>query len=300
MIENPQISGKPQQSELCGDCGASLLPLGGNGFEQSLHCLECGRVYQPGKDGSRLLPIPNSVQLQDQHHLKNNDSCWEKALESNDSIFGKSIPQKWKEFVKINNQTQQNFSNALLVALNVATQLHLSKTSLVSASEIILEAFEKRLTIGASIAAVACASIYLAERKQGIALSTEQIGRCSNVGTKDLRNCVKRLERSLHLSLPPPSAELHLSRLLQELGLQMPRSILELCSHFLTEVETKKLSNGRNPAIVAGSILYLASKLNRGKLTQKEIAGACYVTETSLRSCIRSLERNLACNSSSS
>jgi transcription initiation factor TFIIB len=90
----------------------------------------------------------------------------------------------------------------------------------------------------------------------------------------------------------PPITPLHyVSRFSNQLGIQGKTE--RLAAHIIKIATEMGLTSGRGPTGIAAAALYVASILNGGRLTQRELAEVANVTEVTVRNRYASLLKHL-------
>ena len=188
---------------------------------------------------------------------------------------------KWLEFARATDQTELNFAGYLSNLLSAGTRLSLPSRVIVDAGRLTKEAFEKRLTKGKSTEVLVASLVYTAARRQECALTVDQLAVQLHLNKRDVERCFRQVSKILCERLPPPSAEGHLSKILQALSVGEDASLA--AKAMLEAVAEANFINGRSPAAIAAAVTYLAGNAQGNRLTQREVAAASFVTETTIR-----------------
>jgi len=159
------------------------------------------------------------------------------------------------------------------------------------AAVIYRKALDKGLVRGRSIAAIAAAALYAACRITGTPRTLRDIAESSLVNKKDVARCYRLLLRELSVQMPISDPLTYISKIAENASISGQTQGLAV--KVLHEARQKRVAAGKDPMGLAAAALYIATKLNDEKKTQKEIAEAAGVTEVTVRNRYKTLKRQL-------
>ena len=204
----------------------------------------------------------------------------------------KKIVDNWDAKAAPADQTEKNFSLSLAIILQLSQDLCFPKNIPQIAAEINFKAFEKRLTRGKTIRALSTAALYLACKISSLPTNSEELVEASDVRRTELNHCSRLLQRELALRIPPPpSVEAYALRILTKLSLESNADLRAEVLNLLQVAERLKLTTHFSPSSAASAAVYVACKNTKIEpMTQKTIARASHLSETSLRKACRKIE----------
>jgi transcription initiation factor TFIIB len=173
-----------------------------------------------------------------------------------------------------------------LIAL--ADKLHSSNAVKAKASCIYRKAHKQGLVRGKPTNVVLAASLYVASRLRGESRTLGHFARATGIPKRNLARCYRSLAMKLDLRLPLQDLVRCVSKLARQVNVST--STRRAATHIINEAKQKKAKiSGRNPMSIAAAALYVACRLEREKITQREIAKAADVTEMTVRNNAASL-----------
>jgi transcription initiation factor TFIIB len=173
-----------------------------------------------------------------------------------------------------------------LIAL--ADKLDSSNAVKAKASSIYRKAHRHGLVRGKSTNVVLAASLYVASRLRGESRTLGHFARATGIPKRNLARCYRSLAMKLDLRLPLQDLVRCVSKLARQVNVST--STRRVATHIINEAKQKKGKiSGRNPMSIAAAALYMACRLEREKITQREIAKAADVTEMTVRNNAASL-----------
>lgn len=125
------------------------------------------------------------------------------------------------------------------------------------------------------------ASVYVACRKRGIPITLNDIAHVTDTPKKAIARQIRRLLFNTGINLPLPNYEALIRRYAQELGIS--KITTELAIKLLELAQEKQIIIGKDPAVIATSLIYTASLINNEGVTQKALSKQAIITEVSLR-----------------
>jgi len=182
---------------------------------------------------------------------------------------------------QLNDSVSRNLEKALKLLNNFGDKLYLSQAVIEGAAYIYRKAAIKKLAKGRSTLGLVGAALYAACRETATPKTITDIATACNITTKDIMSHYKLILKELSLQMPvlhgPDYVTLICNRL--QLSEKTKREALRIFSL----VQQNRISIGKNPRALAGSIIYLASQNCNEFLRQVEICQVAEISTVSLR-----------------
>ena len=174
----------------------------------------------------------------------------------------------------------------------LAGKLSLGEGVVEQAAYIYRKALERKVTRGRSTVGVAAACLYAACREENIPRSLKDVAAAANVNMKELTRSYRVLVNALEIAMPVEDPVRSLAKIGS--GINASPKVMRRAREILALANAQGLSAGKEPMSQAGAALYLASQLEgeRSK-SQKQVADAAEVTETTLRTRYHTLRTGL-------
>lgn len=187
----------------------------------------------------------------------------------------------WNNRAQLNDSVSRNLEKALKLLNNFGDKLYLSQAVIEGAAYIYRKAAIKKLAKGRSTLGLVGAALYAACRETATPKTITDIATACNITTKDIMSHYKLILKELSLQMPvlhgPDDVTLICNRL--QLSEKTKREALRIFSM----VQQNRISIGKNPRALAGSIIYLASQNCNEFLRQVEICQVAEISTVSLR-----------------
>jgi len=187
----------------------------------------------------------------------------------------------WNNRAQLNDSVSRNLEKALKLLNNFGDKLYLSQAVIEGAAYIYRKAAIKKLAKGRSTLGLVGAALYAACRETATPKTITDIATACNITTKDIMSHYKLILKELSLQMPvlhgPDYVTLICNRL--QLSEKTKREALRI----FTLVQQNRISIGKNPRALAGSIIYLASQNCNEFLRQVEICQVAEISTVSLR-----------------
>src|SRR5919202_1732661 len=175
----------------------------------------------------------------------------------------------WNNRSQLNDSISRNLEKALKFLNNFGDKLYLSQAVLESAAYIYRKAAIKRLAKGRSTLGLVGAALYAACRETATPKTISDVAAVCNLSSKDIMSHYKLILQELSLQMPvlhgPDYVTLICNRL--QMSERTKREALRIYSM----VQKNRISIGKNPRALAGSIIYIASQNCNEFLRQVEI-----------------------------
>ncbi|MBD3195088.1 MAG: hypothetical protein GF317_08545 [Candidatus Lokiarchaeota archaeon] len=191
---------------------------------------------------------------------------------------------------------ERNFWEAKPKLKMLVSKLNIPEYIEETAWKIYVEVAKRQLTMGRSIDGFIGASLYAAIRVHEFPRLLEEVSDASMTSRhtiiRSLGLIVKEILPDLKLRYRPITAEQLVFRFGNDLGLTMEtqKEALDLLK---TSTKGGLRRVGKDPKGLAGSVLYMAAKSTNQRKTQAEISDIAGITEVTLRSRIKEINKNL-------
>jgi len=215
--------------------------------------------------------------------------------------FGRKLPlstrlqmwrlRKWQIRSRVHSSVDRNLAQAMSELDRLSDKAYIPGPVKERAAVIYRKALDKGLVRGRSIAAIAAAALYAACRITETPRNLREIAESSLVNKKDVARCYRLLLRELSVQMPISDPLTYISKIGENASISGQTQGLAV--KVLHEARQKRVAAGKDPMGLAAAALYIATKLNDEKKTQKEIAEAAGVTEVTVRNRYKTLKRQL-------
>jgi len=199
-----------------------------------------------------------------------------------------------KRAAKWNSRVSWEKRNLLIATTElkrICSNLNLPDFVKLEAISLYKRAFRNKLLKGRSINGMVAACIYYACRDKKIPRTLQEILDETLVSAKDVRRFYRALIRELHLKVPNTDPLSLVPKFITELDLDL--EIEELIRKILNAYKKRIPISGKDPKGIVAGAFYLACKIRKKELTQKQIADTIGVTEVTLRSRYKELTKKL-------
>lgn len=254
-------------------------------------CLDCGFVIssktinratrkKAKTDSCKHIPLGSeSVQR---------DLCIENK-ETNQEDMAR-VWEQWRH-VRIGDSTEKNLALALQHITKIAVGLSLPKIALEKACLTYERIAEKRLLKGRSMKVVCATAVCIGCKQSRTAVTTKDIAHASGVSPHKIGHSYRAIMKQLNFSMQPRTPFDHAKEL--SARLHTSQRTMDLTAKIMRALDCSKRSTGKDPAGLASAAIYIGSLLTGEKRTQREIAEAVRLTEATIRTRCRELERSL-------
>jgi transcription initiation factor TFIIB len=189
--------------------------------------------------------------------------------------------------IKISSNKEKYLVNALRNLNRMSSSLELPINVRETAAYIYIKAVKMSLLKGRSVEYLSAAALYYSCKICNVPRTLHEINKISNVDEKKIGKYYKFLTKSIKFKINPTTAYNYLSRFCNELNLSYNVFLRSL--EILKKAESKELTIGRNPVIIAAASIYLASVSCDSHRTQKEVANVAGITDLGLRKVYKKL-----------
>jgi len=189
---------------------------------------------------------------------------------------------------KMDENNIRNLTHAMTELSRLADELHLPDDVKERAAIIYRLALKKDLIKGRTIAGFVAASVYASCRESGVPRTLKDVTDVSTEKFKDISRTYRFLIRKLHLKMPVDHPMKYVPRVASEI--ETSRETERHTIKLLHEAKRRKILNGKDPMGMVAAALYMVSKENGERITQKDIASAADTTEVTLRNRLKDIE----------
>ena len=250
-------------------------------------CQDCGFVIS--RETVSLVSKEKGISHEQVHEPKTySNKSMEKGLEQEKII---KISEQWKK-VKTWSAPEKNLVLALGCITKMVADLKLAGNILENAILVYKRIVEKRLQAGRSMKSVTAASIFISCKQCNAAITINDIARVSSVNSRTIYHTYKAIVKRLRFFSKPTVLSNYISEISSRLDLSEPTR--QIISKIIGSLAGSKEFSGKNPSGIACASIYLSSVLAGEKKTQREIAEVAHITEATIRSRCRELERKFA------
>lgn len=187
--------------------------------------------------------------------------------------------RKWDK--RLGNSKSRGLQRALSELKRISADLNLPESVYEESARLTEKAQEKGIIQGRGIDATVGALVYLVARKQEVPRTLEEVAEEVPIKKRKLGKAYRHTARELDMKIKPGRPEDFIPRYASDLDLSgeiqaRARRIIENAR------ETDALA-GRSPTGIVAASLYIATRLEGEKLTQREIAEKVGVTSVTVR-----------------
>ena len=134
------------------------------------------------------------------------------------------------------------------------------------------------------------AAVYAAYRKTGIARTLKDLSTASNIKRKDIARSYMLIATELDPKVPIIDPVKYVAKIANKAGLS--EKTKRKAIGIMNDAITRKISDGKSPMGLAGTVLYLACLVTGETKSQSDIAHAADITEVTVRSSFKDLKNN--------
>ncbi|MHA1888186.1 MAG: hypothetical protein DRO88_04245 [Promethearchaeia archaeon] len=203
-----------------------------------------------------------------------------------------SMPENLRKAVKWDSRyswKQRNMIQATSEIKRIGELLNLPQHVKIYAIKLYRQAFSLGLLKGRSIRAMVAASIYYACGAEKIPRTLQNIVKVSDSTFHQITKCYQSLIKELNLPSPSISPKNLLSSYVSLLHL--PHNVEINAGRILDRYEKIYSLSGKDPKGLVAAALYIASQLNKIKISQTKISRTVGITEVTLRNRLREMQK---------
>jgi transcription initiation factor TFIIB len=140
---------------------------------------------------------------------------------------------------------------------------------------------------GRSILSVLAAAIYIACREIGISRTIKDIAAISNIRRKELARIYRLLVFELDIKIPMVDPMKCIGKVANNANLN--EKIVRQAMNIMKDLNNREISAGKNPMVLAATVLYLSCFKSGQNITQDDISRAAGITGVTLRNRLNDL-----------
>ncbi|MGB9959691.1 MAG: hypothetical protein ACPLKQ_04125 [Candidatus Bathyarchaeales archaeon] len=264
----------------CPQCGCDAVQF----IERHPVCISCGLV------------IDQANQIEDRSPRRNGSKKKSELL--------KVLPVNREQYVTpryinvktlmdsfgISDSVEEKIALTIALIIDLAGKLSLSDDVIEIALNIYESIAKKSTFKGKSIRALSAAIIYAASKKAGKVCGLHEISRAAGIKTNKIFKCYRLILEKLGYNLHYPSIDEYVTRICGRLALN--ESVVDIVRKISATAKDNAQMRGAIICVVAASI-YMSSIISGERRTQKEIAEATGITETTLRTKYKEITEKL-------
>lgn len=274
------LTGERKCKTKCPDCSSFNLEKTENG----LICNQCGYVITQAttnlREKEKTLFVANEERILPQ--LTSEKNANQRKVPSN--ILDKL------DNIKITDSWEKNFLYSLREIAQVALDLAMPETVLKESALLYKIAVEKGLSKGRSRKTLCSTLVYLCGKKNNLGVTIKDVASASGVSRRKIAYCYRQMARLLGFSILPQKVDSHINELSQRLKLSC--ATIELAKKVNTTIEKNGDTSGKDPCGLGAATIYLSAIFTGESVTQREISKVSNLTETTIRSRFREIQKN--------
>ena len=140
---------------------------------------------------------------------------------------------------------------------------------------------------GRSVLSVLAAAIYIACREIGISRTIKDIAAISNIRRKELARIYRLLVFELDIKIPMVDPMKCIGKVANKANLN--EKIVRQAVNMMKDLNNREISAGKNPMVLAATVLYLSCVKSGQNITQDDISHAAGITGVTLRNRLNDL-----------
>ena len=145
---------------------------------------------------------------------------------------------------------------------------------------------------GRSILSVLGAAIYIACREIGISRTIKDIAAISNIRRKELARIYRLLVFELDIKIPMVDPMKCIGKVANKANLN--EKIVRQAMNIMKDLNNREISAGKNPMVLAATVLYLSCFKSGQNITQDDISHAAGITGVTLRNRLNDLNNKFS------
>jgi transcription initiation factor TFIIB len=145
---------------------------------------------------------------------------------------------------------------------------------------------------GRSILSVLAAAIYIACREIGISRTIKDIAAISNIKRKELARIYRLLVFELDIKIPMVDQMKCIGKVANKANLN--EKIVRQAMNIMKDLNNREISAGKNPMVLAATVLYLSCFKLGQNITQDDISYAAGITGVTLRNRLNDLNNKFS------
>ncbi len=199
--------------------------------------------------------------------------------------------RRWQLRSSYHASQARNLSMAMNELNRLSEKLHIPSSVQEMAAVIYRKALNKGLVRGRSIASIVAGSLYAACRFTKTPRTLKEIAEDSLRNQKEISRAYRLVTRNLEMKMPIDDPIDYVTKIAEKV--RVFSDVEGLAIKIIRDAKNNRATMGKDPSGLAAAALYIASKLKRGKTTQKHLAKAAGLTEVTVRNRAKDLMKRL-------
>lgn len=292
MIQSVKIFESNPFLSLCSECNGPIIT---DDYRGETLCEVCGLIHSEkacdtanfGKTIYSNQDVNHKLHYGDPQSVFNVDISFHTIVKC-DNTHGPDL----KRMVKLDRRSKTDRIKSKLILIKELKRLNynlgLPKYVGEFAATLLKKAYRFRLSRGRSIEAFVCACLYFACRNYELPITLNDLLRESNAKIKRVKINYRFLLKTLNLKASPLTPQHFVSRYVNELGLSLDieKKVLEVLQQL-----PYSFINGQNPKRICAGVIYLVCKKHKLKTYQWKIANVCDISEASVRTTWKAIDK---------
>jgi len=291
-----KVSGEARDQSYCCQCGFtfSSSDYTGKSIGSIDYCRQCGLVAVPAIG----IVIKDKQELHKGKEQPSADAMT--SLQGSRFESADMLSRRWISYSKATNQTEKNVAVALAEITRLVSALSLQPNIASRAADICIGAFEKGVSKGSSLQTLAAAATYASARLAALPVTIEDVVDKAKLPKSNIIRCFRKIQRELDLCFRAPSPADYAPKIMTLCAVAPDSAIASVTKEIIEAADKSGHTQGRNPSAIAAAAIYMASqKISNAidheplLITQRRLAQAANVTETTIRRACHNLDLGL-------
>ncbi len=200
----------------------------------------------------------------------------------------------WQIRSRVHASKSRNLSQAMNELQRLSEKLHISSSVQEMAAVIYRKALKEDLIRGRNIAAIVAGSLYAACRFTKIPRTLKEIAEASVRDQKEIARAYRLIVQTLKMRMPIDNPIDYVTKIAEKA--RVSSDVEGLAIKIIRHAKNKHVAMGKDPTGLAAAALYIASKIQKEKTTQSQLAKAANVTEVTIRNRTKDLRKKVDLN----
>ena len=209
----------------------------------------------------------------------NQDSVGKPLSAKNTQTFGRL--RKWDSRSQTKKSANRSLRNALQELDKVQSKLGLSDTVIERAALFYRKATEKNLLRGRTVKGMTAACIYASCRDLGHVRTLTEIAKIMQIRRKDVASSYRSLFRELGFAVSMTDPTKSIGKIASKIGIT--EKTVRKAVHILEAAQDAGIVAGKNPEVIAATVIYAACVITGETKSQLEVSSASGISTVSLR-----------------
>ncbi|MBD3248415.1 hypothetical protein GF336_00030 [Candidatus Woesearchaeota archaeon] len=191
----------------------------------------------------------------------------------------------------VSNSLDQNLNVGLNHIKTVTSYLNITDIVEKEAARIYRLCAERGITRYTTNENLAAACVFISSRVNSLPKTLGELQEATGIKKKVIAKTYKMVARKLNIKIMPNTPFDFLNRFASELKLD-PK-IQTRAVKLINQMFKKQITSGKNPTSLAATALYIASLMENIRVTQRQVVEVSGITETTLRSRVKEMLKEL-------